>query len=196
MKMRLTVPGGARGAWLTVGRSAAGVVLVTAAVSACTGGGSIPSTFRPTPQTGAQTGAQSGAHASSPTGHTSGSPARSSAATSPSGAAHTSSASAHASSPAHASAPVSSRASVSASANPSVTTILPSTPPPSTAFPTAAPQTGGGGTAGLQDGLLFGIGGAAILAGFGSLAYRRRLARKLGGDQTAQRARDDQEARR
>jgi hypothetical protein len=44
--------------------------------------------------------------------------------------------------------------------------------------------------------LLFGIGGAAILAGFGSLAYRRRLARKLGGDQTAQRARDDQEARR
>jgi hypothetical protein len=37
------------------------------------------------------------------------------------------------------------------------------------------PQTGGGGTAGLQDGTLFVIGGAAILAGFGALAYRRRL---------------------
>jgi hypothetical protein len=38
---------------------------------------------------------------------------------------------------------------------------------------TAAPQTGGGGTAGLQDGSLFALGGAAILAGAGSLGYRK-----------------------
>ena len=36
--------------------------------------------------------------------------------------------------------------------------------------PAAAPETGGGGTAGLQDGLLFGIGGASVLAGLGFLA--------------------------
>jgi LPXTG-motif cell wall-anchored protein len=29
----------------------------------------------------------------------------------------------------------------------------------------------------LQDGMVFGIGGAAMLAGVGSLAYRRRLTR-------------------
>ena len=45
-------------------------------------------------------------------------------------------------------------------------------------YPVGAPQTGGGGTAGLQDVTLFGAGGAAILAGFASLAYRRRLTRK------------------
>jgi hypothetical protein len=40
-----------------------------------------------------------------------------------------------------------------------------------------APATGGGGTAGFQDGLLLAVGAAAILAGAGSLAYRRRLLR-------------------
>jgi hypothetical protein len=45
------------------------------------------------------------------------------------------------------------------------------------AVPSGAPQTGGGGTAGLQDGTLFGIGGLAIAAGLASLAYRRRLTR-------------------
>jgi hypothetical protein len=40
------------------------------------------------------------------------------------------------------------------------------------------PATGGGGTAGLQDGLLFGLGGAAVLAGLASLVYRRRLTRR------------------
>src|SRR5215472_17425322 len=44
-------------------------------------------------------------------------------------------------------------------------------------FPAAAPATGGGGTAGLQDVLLFVLGGAAVLAGAGSLAYRRRVVR-------------------
>ena len=49
-------------------------------------------------------------------------------------------------------------------------------PSPST-FPTAAPETGGGGTAGFQDTVLVGLGGAAILAGAGSIAYRRRALR-------------------
>ncbi len=43
--------------------------------------------------------------------------------------------------------------------------------------PSAAPVTGGGGTAGFQDTLLLGLGAAAILAGAGSIAYRRRLSR-------------------
>ena len=43
--------------------------------------------------------------------------------------------------------------------------------------PVGAPSTGGGGTAGVQDILLFGLGGAALLAGAGSLAYRRRTLR-------------------
>jgi hypothetical protein len=42
---------------------------------------------------------------------------------------------------------------------------------------TAAPATGGGGTAGIQDGVLFFIGGAAVLAGGASLAYRRKVTR-------------------
>src|SRR6266699_1844248 len=44
-------------------------------------------------------------------------------------------------------------------------------------IPSAAPVTGGGGTAGLQDTLLLGLGAAAILAGAGSIVYRRRLRR-------------------
>ncbi|MGH3280588.1 MAG: hypothetical protein ACRDNW_15810 [Trebonia sp.] len=40
--------------------------------------------------------------------------------------------------------------------------------------------------------MLFGVGGAAILAGLGSLAYRRRLARKLGSDQPTRKGDDDQ----
>jgi hypothetical protein len=52
------------------------------------------------------------------------------------------------------------------------------TAPSASPFPSAAPDTGGGGTAGFQDALLFGLGVAALLAGAGSLAYRRRLTRK------------------
>ena len=50
-------------------------------------------------------------------------------------------------------------------------TVAPSTIPP------AAPVTGGGGTAGLQDTLLLALGAAAILVGGGGLAYRRWLGR-------------------
>jgi hypothetical protein len=44
-------------------------------------------------------------------------------------------------------------------------------------FPTAAPGTGGGGTAGFQDVLLFCLGVLAILAGAGGIAYRRKVMR-------------------
>lgn len=64
----------------------------------------------------------------------------------------------------------------SASGTPS--TVASATPRP-TASPvvTAAPATGGGGTAGFQDAPLFGLGAAAILAGAGSIAYRRKVIR-------------------
>lgn len=45
------------------------------------------------------------------------------------------------------------------------------------ATPTAAPATGGGGTAGFQNLPLLAIGAAAVLAGAGSLIYRRRIMR-------------------
>ena len=54
--------------------------------------------------------------------------------------------------------------------------IVPATQPASP-VPVGAPSTGGGGTAGLQDILLFGLGAAALLAGAGSLIYRRRTLR-------------------
>jgi peptidoglycan DL-endopeptidase CwlO len=41
--------------------------------------------------------------------------------------------------------------------------------------PAAAPATGGGGTAGFQDTLVVVLGGVAVAAGAGSLAYRRRV---------------------
>jgi hypothetical protein len=44
-------------------------------------------------------------------------------------------------------------------------------------FPTAAPATGGGGTAGFQHATLLWLGLAAILAGAGSIAYRRKVIR-------------------
>ena len=53
-------------------------------------------------------------------------------------------------------------------------------PTPSPSFspiPTAAPVTGGGGTAGFQDAGIAVLGGTAILAGLGSIAYRRKITR-------------------
>ena len=52
------------------------------------------------------------------------------------------------------------------------------TTPSASPFPSAVPATGGGGTAGFRDALLLGLGVAALLAGAGNLAYRRRLTRK------------------
>jgi LPXTG-motif cell wall-anchored protein len=49
--------------------------------------------------------------------------------------------------------------------------------PTDSPVPVAAPVTGGGGTAGFQDALLLVAGLAAIVAGAGSIFYRRRLNR-------------------
>jgi hypothetical protein len=61
-------------------------------------------------------------------------------------------------------------------AAPTTPTVAPTAPAtaPVTTVPTAPPATGGGGTAGLQDAVLFGIGGAALLVGSGSIVYRLR----------------------
>ena len=69
MKMRLTPPDPAPGAWLIAGRSAAGAVLLVVVVSACSGGGSgssVPSIFTPTSQTSGH--ATSGTRTPSPAG--------------------------------------------------------------------------------------------------------------------------------
>jgi hypothetical protein len=69
------------------------------------------------------------------------------------------------------------------SPNPGVTTeTVTAHPATATSNPTAspvtaAPATGGGGTAGTEDGPLFVVGGVAVLAGAGSLAYRRKVTR-------------------
>jgi hypothetical protein len=66
---------------------------------------------------------------------------------------------------------------------PTRTTTFTATPTPTvtrtvTAYPTAAPVTGGGGTAGFQGALLLVVGIAAILAGAVGVTYRRRLRRR------------------
>ena len=60
---------------------------------------------------------------------------------------------------------------------PTVTRTVVRTPTPTPSYPSAAPVTGGGGTAGFQDGLLFALGAAAVVVGLGGIAYRRRLTR-------------------
>ncbi len=56
-------------------------------------------------------------------------------------------------------------------------TVTVTTTPYYSQIPTAAPVTGGGGTAGLQDSVLFIIGGTAIVFGAGSFFYRKRLSK-------------------
>jgi hypothetical protein len=175
MKMRLTRPAAATGAWLVAGRAAGGAVLLAVAVSACTGGSSSVPIFTPSPQTSPSASVSGGAtRTPSPSGG-----ASSSARASSSAAVSAASSSARASASRSASAAASSHAAASASAlahaTPRVTRTVVVTRP---VYP-AAPETGGGGTAGLQDGLLFGVGGVAVLAGLGSLAYRRRVRRKF-----------------
>ena len=195
MKMRLTKPSAAPGAWLIAGRSAAGAVLIVIAVSACTGGGSgssVPSIFTPTAPTSGHASV-SGSRTPSPAGGAS-STRKAGASTSPT--AHPSSADSHASASAS-SKPSATTAPSSAPATHATAPVTHTSAPVSPAYPTAAPETGGGGAAGLQDGLLFGLGGLAVFAGLGSLAYRRRLARKFGaGRRTPQTPADREPADR
>jgi len=70
----------------------------------------------------------------------------------------------------------------SATGSASATSTATVTPTPTvtetvTSYPTAAPVTGGGGTAGFQHALILFLGLAAILAGLVSIAYRRHLTR-------------------
>jgi hypothetical protein len=157
MKARITIPGTAGSAKLTVVSCATLMVLVSAAVSACTGpsSSSVPAIFSSPGTTGTHTGT---ATATSPeSGHT---------ATATASGTPTSTATSTATS-----TPTPTPATTSPSAQPP-------TPTTTTYYPTAAPQTGGGGTAGLQNGLAIGLGGTAIVAGLGGLAYRRKLTRR------------------
>ena len=159
MKVRTTIAGTALRARLTALCWGALTLLAPVAVSACSGSSTSPTipTFTPSVSisgtaTGSGTAPASGGNTTPSSGSTtsSGTPGVSS------------------SSPHHA----------TATATPTVTRTVTATATSSTSeIPTAAPVTGGGGTAGLQDGLLFGLGAAAILAGAGSIVYRRRLTR-------------------
>ena len=165
MKVRKTSLGTAGGAKLTAVSCATLTVLVSAVVSACTSSPSSthPAIFTPTSSVSE--------HPSGGASKASGTPTES----------HSHSASASASEhPSDGTSP-----DRAFDHHPRVACLrrrlLPPTtyPPttPATSYPAAPLTTGGGGTAGLQDGLLFGVGGAAMLALFRSLAYRRRVKR-------------------
>lgn len=167
MKVRKTGLGTAGGAKLTAVSCATLTVLVSATVSACTGAPSTthPAIFTPSsPTASAHPGSGATKTPETPT------------------ASHTHSASASASGHPSAATTSPTKQPTTTPASPAAPTTHPPTtyPPtaPATSYPAAAPSTGGGGTAGLQDTLLFGIGGGAMLAGFGSLAYRRRVNRR------------------
>ncbi len=149
MKVQTTIAGTALRARLTALCWGALIIVAPLAVSACSGSTSTPTvpSFSPTVTTGTATAPASGGNTPS------------SGATSASGTPG-----------------VTSSATVTPVATVTETVTAPATSP--TSFvPTVAPVTGGGGTAGLQDGLLFVLGVAAILAGAGSIIYRRRFTR-------------------
>jgi len=131
-------------------------VLVSATVSACTSSSGPTAPDIPSPSV-SSTAAQSATAKASPTlahiGTTP--PAHHTGKSSPA--------------PTHSAAPTDSAAPTHSAVTPTHT--------PTHGIPAGAPATGGGGTAGLQDGVLFGIGGAAIVAGLGALGFRRRLTR-------------------
>jgi hypothetical protein len=164
--------------WIRVRRraalAAAGAGLAAVAVAGCTGG-TPSSVFTPTPQI--STSSHSGTASTTP------SPSRS--ATAKASVTVTATATKTRTAKPTTSPVVTHRPTATATATATPTPTATAThrathaaTPPATEFPVGAPQTGGGGTAGLQDVTLFGIGGLAILSGIGSLAYRRRLTRK------------------
>jgi len=190
MKVRLTVPVETRpardvknrapSALLRAGQAGVGAAVIAVTVAGCFGGGSpTTSVFTPSPQvtTSGRTGAASDGASKTASPSTSGSATGRASATDK--ASSTAKASTGATStPTH---QPTSAASATRAATPRPTVTVTHT----SYYPIGAPQTGGGGTAGLQDVALFGAGAAAILAGFGSLAYRRRLSRKRRAEDLA-----------
>lgn len=155
MKVGITFARPASRPRLAILSCAALMVILSAALSACTGtpSSSVPAIFSPS----------GSATASSSASGTAGSGAS---------ADHTASD--------HASASTTHPTTSPATPSPATTTVSPSPAPTTTTYyyPTGAPATGGGGTAGLQNGVVIFLGGAAIAAGLGSLAYRRKLTRR------------------
>ena len=155
MKVGITFARPASRPRLAILGCAALMVILSAALSACTGtpSSSVPAIFSP-----------------------------SGSSTASSSASGTASAGASASHPAsdHASASTTHPTTSPATPSPATTTVSPSPAPTTTTYyyPTGAPATGGGGTAGLQNGVVIVLGGAAIAAGLGSLAYRRKFTRR------------------
>jgi len=154
MKERTTIAGTALSAKLTAVSFGTLTLLASVAVTGCSGGSSTPNVISPT---------ISGSPAPSPSGSTETSP---STGLSPTTTVPATPTETHTSTQTHTPTPT---------ATPLQTITATQTV---TSFPTAAPVTGGGGTAGPQDALLFGVGGAAMLAGTGSIVYRRRLNKK------------------
>jgi hypothetical protein len=157
MKVRTTIAGTPLRARLTALCWGALTLLAPVAISACSGSSSSPTvpTFTPTVSiSGSITAPASGGSSTSPDAGTSsaGTPGVSS------------------------SSPVDTATGVATATV--TTTVTEPAPTPTSEIPTAAPPTGGGGTAGLQDGLLFVLGVAAILIGAGSILYRKRLTRR------------------
>jgi len=161
MKVRVTIAGTALGARLTALCWGALTLLVPLAVSACSGG----SSSTPTVPTFSATVTGSATATGSPT-------APASSTTTPGTGSTTSPGTGSTTSPGTPGVATTTPAPHTATATVTVTPT-----PSESRIPSAAPVTGGGGTAGLQDGLLFGIGAAAILLGAGSIVYRRRLTR-------------------
>jgi hypothetical protein len=155
MKVRIITPGTAASARLTAIQSATLAILASVLICACTGspGKTAPAIYTPPTSTRTHTSTTSASPAATVRQR-----AKASSSASTGSAPATSTAKAP---------PTADRASASTRA----------TAPADPGVPAGAPATGGGGTAGLQDGMLFGLGGAAMLAGIGGLAYRRRLTR-------------------
>lgn len=177
MKARIIAPGTAAGARLTAGSCAILAVLVSALVCACSPSGS------PAPDISPSSSISTGVHPTTATVPPTPSHASKSA---PAAGGHASK-SLPAASPSDSPTP-SQSPTHRPSAAPTKSEPAKSAPTKSAApgrgghrthsrIPAGAPATGGGGTAGLQNGTLLGIGAAAILVGLAALGYRRRLTR-------------------
>ena len=161
MKVQTTIAGTALRARLTALCWGALTLLAPVAVSACSGSSSTPTVPTFTPSVTISGTATGSATAPASSGSTPSSGTTASSSTSASGTPG-----------------VTSSPTATATATVTRTATAPATASSTSQIPTVAPAAGGGGTAGLQDALLFGLGGAAILAGAGSIAYRRRLTRR------------------